>query len=354
MKIASVGFRYSNIHSRYNNIVHSSPIYSNAAVDTVTFSARRSIVERDLENLEDSFNNQVVPFMKDSKDLYTSVAKIGYAAQEAMKPYKKLSNDLFQYQLNLSFNNPSKNSKYDRALRIVSDYDTNVRNYNYIKKMSQKDEYKNPKLDKKVNAAEKMFLKNRHIENLRLFYNFYNDSVDGLNKKLLTFTLKNASKENYDKYVSLKDKFYESVVCAMAIPYSDAVKAQKSIAQIKHSVADPNTSIFDNLENIDKTQRQVDSIIERKKWFYENKSQIKKFVEDNAGIEKSVPDNDELIELFKDLKNKSDVVSKRYKELTAKYYKGTMELYRPKLDRLEKLVEKQRKVNKEMLDMLHL
>ena len=159
MKIASVGFRYSNIHSRYNNIVHSSPIYSNTAVDTVTFSARRSSVERDLENLEDSFNNQVVPFMKDSKELYTSVAKIGYAAQEAMKPYKKLSNDLFQYQLNLSLYNTPENSKYSRALKIVSDYDTNVRNYNYIKKMSQNDEYKNPKLAKKVNAAEKMFLK---------------------------------------------------------------------------------------------------------------------------------------------------------------------------------------------------
>ena len=31
-----------------------------------------------------------------------------------------------------------------------------------------------------------------------------------------------------------------------------------------------------------------------------------------------------------------------------------MELYRPKLDRLEKLVEKQRKVNKEMLDIIQL
>ena len=354
MKIASVGVRYSNIHNRYNHIVHSSPVYSNAAVDTVSFSARKNIVDISLENLEDSFNNQVLPFMNDSKDLYTSVAKIGYAAQEAMKPYKKLSNDLFQYQLSLSLYNTPENSKYGRALKIVSDYDKNIGIYNYIKKLSQRDEYKNTSLEKKVNAAEKLFTNNKDMDNLRLFYNFYRDSADALNKKLYTLTFKNASKENFDKYMHLKDKFDECIVYAMAIPYSDSVKVQKSIADIKRSDSDSTVSVLDRLKNIDKTQRQVDSIIERKKWFYENKSQIKKFVEDNAGIEKSVPDNDELIELFKDLKNKSDVVSKRYKELTAKYYKGTMELYRPKIDRLEKLVEKQRKVNKEMLDIIQL
>lgn len=351
MKISAVSFRHQNM-LKYNNNTNFLPVYSKTSADTVSFSARKNIVDISLENLEDSFNNQVLPFIKDSKDLYISVAKIGYAAQEAMKPYKKLSNDLFQYQLGLSLYNTPENSKYGRALKIVSDYDKNIGNYNYIKKLSQRDEYKNTRLEKKVNAAEKLFTNNKDMDNLRLFYNFYRDSADALNKKLYTLTFKNASKENFDKYMHLKDKFDECIVYAMAIPYSDSVKVQKSIADIKRSASDPTVSVLDRLKNIDKTQRQVDSIIERKSWFYENKSQIKKFVEDNAEIEKSVPDKYELIQLYKDLKEKSDDISKRYRELISKYYNGTMELYAPDLDKLEKLTESQRKVNKEMIAML--
>lgn len=350
MRILPV-FAYTNIKNKKSNNFQRNNSRLLQAYDTVSFKANKSIVEINMEDLQNSFNSNVLPFINDSKEQFTSIAKIGYNIQKILTKYQKLSSDLFNYQFGLSLTDKNPDySLYGKSIELVKKYDMNKDKYNYLKKISEKDEYKKSGIAKKIIKAEKLYKENTEIEKLRPFYIYFNNMDSAFNKELSYLNLKNSAKEEFDKFVSLKNIYDECLMYAMAVPYTDAVKVQKGINALNESAS--NHNLYEKLKEIEKLQRQTDNITEVKNWFYENKKEINNFIEKNSGYLSNTYEEDTILKVYKDLINKSNLIFNKYREYIKISYNASEHLSEAEMNKLEELVEKQNKVNNGIIKML--
>ena len=325
----------------------------NTAGDTVSFKATKNIAETSMEELQNSFNNEVLPFINDSRELFTSIAKIGYSVQEPVKLYQKLNNDLFNYQLKLSLSNGNPDYKlYGRNLELINEFDKNQNNYNYFKALSQKDYYKKTGLDKSVEKAEILYKENENIEKLRPFYNYFNKMSENFSNEISHLNFKEASKEEYLKYVSLKNIYDKCCFYAFAVPFPDSVKIQKNINELKKLMSKAEIPIYEKLKVIERTQREIEHIKETKSWFYKNKFEIEKFVETNSVFSNQKTDNAAIVDLYRTLINKSNEKHNKYRKFLKLCYDATERLTEGEMNKLSVLIEKQNKVNNKIIKKL--
>ncbi len=352
MKILPVYNNHTFVCKSQNN----SKIYRfkfNSAADTVSFKASKNIIETSMEELQNSFNNEILPFINDSRESFTSIAKIGYSVQEPVQVYQKANNDLFSYQLSrsLSVNNPDY-KLYGKYIELVKEFDKNKNNYNYFKALSKKDFYKKSGLDKEVARAEHLYIENENIEKLRPFYNYFNKISENFSKEISHLNLKEASKEEYDRYLSLKNIYDSCIMFALAIPYSDSVKVQKDIKELQNSISKPDMPIYDKLKLIERVQRQINHITETKNWFYNNKKEIEQFVKTNSEFLNNKPDISTIMDLYRILINKTDEKYNKYRKYIKICYEASEHLPDSEIAKLSALIEKQNKVNNKIIENL--
>ena len=351
MKILPVNNNYTVYRNKNNHGKTGVKAYNSG--DTVSFKAASNILESNIQELRESFNKDILPFINDSRELFTSIAKIGYSVQEPVKLYQKLNNDLFNYQLKLSLSNSNPDYKlYGRNLKLINEFDKNRNNYNYFKALSQKDYYKKTGLDKSVEKAEILYKENENIEKLRPFYNYFNKMSENFSKDISHLNFKEASKEEYNKYLSLKNIYDECILYALAIPYTDSVNIQKNINGLQQSASKPDVSIYDKLKHIEKTKREIEHITQTKEWFYKNRHEVEKFVERNSDYLNKKPDSSDLMDLYRTLINKSNEKYNKYRKFIKICHNATEHLTDSEMNKLSVLIEKQNKVNNKIIKKL--
>ena len=352
MKISPVSYINRQIYKTGNShfVFNAAP-----ATDTVSFGAKRNMAQIKLEELENTFKNDVEPFMLDSKNLMTSVAYIGYNIQNAMEPYILYNTKLFNYQMKLSFYDSVDNPDYllyGKVIDLLNKYDKNQNTFNYLKNLSGLDAYRKTNLSKNILDSAKLFEQNVSIEKLRPFYNSFNNEVSAFNNEILNINFIKASKGMQDNSLEQKKVYDECLAYAMMIPYFDAVKLKNAIEGMKQTVSDPKSSVYVSLQNIYKLDKEAQFIARNKYKFYNNKSAIERFVDSNSKFLNTDSDKSEVVNLYNGLKEKTDNIFNHHRKNIMERYSSFTVPDEPEFKELTKLVEAQEEANKKILETL--
>lgn len=324
--------------------------------DTVSFKSADYIGEG-LKEVDRVIKKDIAPFMRDSKDLYLNVAKIGMAAQESLKSVRKGEMELFNLKSDLL--QDSQNPLYPKVkkyLEKAESYETNVKNYDRLLERSKSEMYNTPEIKEGVQELKSLIYKpNRDLNALKRFKSAYEDSNEDLNSLLQNISLKNMNPIIFKRVQNLNNRFITAGYYMLITPYNDSVKLLAERNALEQDSKKTSRNIFDLIKRSEKLQENAQRISESTKLYYGNKQKIAKFASRVKYFETVIPEPKELEkEYLKYMDTCKDIAKNR----NAKLEKDYLDNFAPVLseidfDSVDELLNSQDKKAQEIQSMIY-
>lgn len=323
--------------------------------DIVSFKSADYIGEG-LKEVDSIIKKDIAPFMRDSKDLYLNVAKIGMTAQESLRAFRKEETELFNLKLDLL--QDSQNPLYPKVKKYLEEaerYETNVRNYDRLSEMSKSEMYNTPEIKEGVKELKSLIYNpNRDLKALKRFKSAYEDSNDDLNSLLQNISLKNMNPLIFKRVHSLNNRFIAAGYYMSITPYNDSVKLLTERKALEQDSKKTSRNIFDLIKRTEKLQENAQRISDSTKLYYENKQKMAKMASYVKYLESITPSPKELEKVYSDFKNKCKDIAQSSRTRFEKDYSDNFApgLSEIDFDSIDELLNKQDKKAQEIQSMI--
>ena len=288
MNISPVSFNFLSSKNRVSNSnknLCSSDRLFNLSKDTVSFGSCQNIVQRAFDEINESVNNEIMPVVAESKDLYISVGKIGYNAQEILKYFGKEENDYFRYKLGLW--DESKNPyylKYRRFLDAIKDYKDNEREFKRLQDMASRPLYNKSDILEVINSSKSLYEKESPLCPILPIFDAYELAKSSALNKIDDIFLANKDERLTAYYKTLREQYSCASYYMMISPFGQSQKLIKDKENFEKEINNPKVSILDKMRKIDSFNHSIASIKDLLPIYADNKSDMQKFVENNQNI----------------------------------------------------------------------
>ncbi len=313
-------------------------------VHPVSFKAAPAILKSGLNELDGLINNEITPFMKESRDLYIETGKIGYRAQEAVNFITMKENELFQHKF--AVQNPENNLLAPFAgeyLTPLKEYNRNKTDFENIEKMSRLPMYDTPELKEKITAAKEFLSKEENeFEKILPVGDYLENAYKKLGKELDEVGLK-SDESLFKKFKNAKEQQLSAQYFIFITPYNDAVKLKLKREDINSSLKNPAISLYTKMENIEKARESAEHITKDKEIFYKNRADMEKFVSENKNA--LPPSVDEINDGYSKLREKCDGIFEKYAEKAGDFFLNNPENIDFDPEKAQNFLQKQRKIN---------
>ena len=303
-----------------------------------------AVIKTGLSELDNLTDNEITPFINDSRDLYIETGKIGYRAQEAVNLITMKENELFQYKF--AIQNPENSLLAPFATEYSApfkEYRQNKLNFERIEKMSQLPMYDKPELKKKIAAAKAFVSSNdNEFEKIKPVADYLENNYKKLGKELDEVSLK-SDERLFEKFKKAKEQQLSAQYFMFITPYNDAVKLKLKREDIKASLKNPAISLYTNIENIKKAQESAEKIAKDKEFFYKNHADMEKFVSENKNA--LPPSDDEINDTYRNLKAKCDSIFEKYAQKSGDFFLNEAENIDFNPDKAQIFLQNQTKIN---------
>lgn len=310
----------------------------------VSFKSTPQIFTEGMKELENIINNEITPFVNDSRDLYIETGKIGYRAQEAVNFITLKENKLYQHKFRLQNTlNNALSPEVSEDLELAKEYKNNLSDFESIEKMSNRPMYKNPDLKEKISAAKAtVFAQDNELVKIRPISDYFDNNYEKLGRELEKIDLR--SDENlFKKFEKTREQQISAQYFMFITPYNDAIKLKLKYQELKSSVENPAISAYTKLENIENALETARNISKDRKLFYENRKDIEKFVKENKN--QLPPPAGEIKAAYEKLTQKCDEISEKYRKKAGDFVQEHAANPDFSRERAKKLLKKQKETN---------
>ena len=324
-------------------------------VDVSKQNLRLNSFKENLECIKSNFDENIGPFISDSRILYNEVGTIGYNAQLVLNKVNKLNEELSRKQrIALEFFEDNCSDDFGKYFDRFSKYEENVRVFNRYEEFSQKPIYENPELTKKIEDAKKYFQRNEIIETIRPIHENYVESRSSVLDIFGDVSLQKSAPEIFEKLKEVKDVHSSAAYFMIVTPYQQAVKLRDEIANVSNELANPKDNLMKTYFRIGKLDEQVYTLNSSKNTFYENQDNMKQFVDKYKKSKYQMLDVDTVENTYKNLENNVLLKSKNeYLQIKDSVNNSSLkDLSEHELQKLDKSLEKQSSLNDEIFDMI--
>jgi len=326
--------------------------------DKVAFGAKKNIIEREFEEFDAMIQNDIEPFIKDSKELYFKIGNQGLKLQELVDLYrtKETGMGVFKCSLFGTINSP-KIEKLDELIKTTRLFNHNIDRFLQINNMQNNSKEVSAKLDKKINQNKKYFfvdeMTNNYLNEIKGFVTTKQSLITQFDEDLNKVTLKDINQNLYSDIAKLKDAYMALCYFMMQIPCNDAMSLLKKHSFIKAQIAQNNYNSYEILKFIESAQNEAQRIINDKKLFYANRDDIAK---SSVEIEKVISDapschyiNSEYDKMLKICMSLKSSYCSKLDKLAQNIGTSHFEFH----NKIEKMINKQDKVLDELSNIIY-
>lgn len=325
-------------------------------VDVSKQNLRLNFFKENIECIKSNFDENIGPFISDSRVLYNEVGTIGYNAQLVLNKVNKSNEELSRAQrMALIGFEDSCSVDFGKYFDRFAKYEENVRAFKRHEEFALKPIYENPELTKKINDAKKYFLKNEIIDEIRPIHEKY---VQGRNSVFDLFgqvSLQKFAPDIFEKLKDIKDIHSSASYFMLVTPYQQAIKLRDEIANISKELANPKDNLMKTYFRIGKLDEQVYTLNNSKNTFYENQDKMKQFVDKYKKSKYQMIDVATIENAYKNIEY-NVLTNSRNQHLQVKKAVNNSSLKalsEDALKELDVLIEKQASLNNEIFGMIN-
>lgn len=355
MKILPITLSFTN-NKKSQKINQSTPLNPSYQSDSFSFKGLRDVTSTEMMELDNTIENEISPFMKDSKELYLSVAKIGFNAQETLKLFSQKEQELFNHKLDVK---NIENNQMAKKLKPYTDrmtsYIDNIYEFSKLEESSSLPMYNTPQMRKSIEAARAVVLQeNDEVLKLKPLFDLYNDVNSDLDFDLTALTLTAVDKNLSIKHGELSESLSNAQFYMFMTPYNDAVKSVMKRDEIKKVIDDKSVSAFTKLKNLQVANRIANKVVEDKEHFYKQKDNMLKFAEANKDYKKNTPNKSVIENTYKKMTEKCDELAKKQFSKLSDFYKKEYEGKKIKIDLnfIDKKLKEQKAANEAVQSLI--
>ncbi len=324
MKISPLTIQFEN----RKTITRKSPHQSVPALTNDTVSFKGNMLHDAYGNLTRVLDTQIIPFMKETKPVYSALVDIQKAVNSV---FSKFSAE----ELNLI----TKKSNFNQALKTYEPfimrgeaYKQNINNYNRLKTILSGETYNSDEMKSAIQKADViMSEENPEFKKIKPFMSRYEETFANIEADNEANILANDNKELYQRLVNLKENVAAKVLFyAFKIPLPEASDLIKHQKEVEKEVKKPTQSLMRTLTELEHLQQSADSIVEKMDSYRQSKDEIGRFISDHKNKKTKFPTSE-------DVKNAYRALSKKCDE--------SVELHKAKLDEFFEKEYKQKNVD---------
>lgn len=355
MKILPITLNFKN-NKQLQKTEQSKSLHLSNPVDTVSFKGLIEMTKSEMNELNTSINIEVTNFMNENKDLYHSVGKIGFSAQETLKLFTQKESTLFQHKLKLiePENNQSA-KKFMPYIDRMNNYMNNIYEFSRLEEHSTLPMYDTPEMRKKIEKARAIVLQeNAEVLKIKPLKDFYNDVYSDVDKELNSQSLVNENKDLSKTIKDLNERLISAQFYMFMTPYNDAAKAVLKRDEIKKVFEDKSVSWMTKLSKIQSANNLTDKVVTDILQFNKHKNDMQKFADDNKDYLKTTPDKSTIENVYKKINARCDELAKRHFSKINGFYKKEYENKNVKIDCkiIDKTLREQKEANSEIQELI--
>lgn len=284
-----------------------------SASDVSKRNARLNMIKDNLESIKSNFDENIAPFISDSRVLYNEIGKIGYNSQLVLNQINKSSEAVF-YAQRVGFDGFENacNDNYGKYLERFSKYQENQRTFQRHEEFSKNPLLENVELSKLIEESKQYFKKNESIEAIRVVYDRYVQARNSVFSSFINVNLQDVAPDFYENVKEIKDIHTSASYFMVITPYKQAEKLRSDIESVSEMLAMPKSDFINSYNKICKLDENIYNLNESKKTFYENQDAMKQFVSKYHKSNYQMIDAKTIEDVYKKLEDK--VIDKARKE----------------------------------------
>lgn len=279
MKILPLSIQLMPKTKLNNNTVSNPVINHGLKKDTVSFGS--SFVQEAFDNLNETVDKQIMPFLKDNQSIYQSLIDINKDISSVMNKFSVEELNLMEKKADLiTHDRNEKLSKYRPYISQYYKYQFNLREFTRLNKIVSDKTYNNDEIKQAVkNAQNLLFENNPELNKLKPLAHKYEDTLVNISLFNDKRTLSHSDLPLKNKFSNLADQLYKTSAYAFLMPMKETFMLLRSKNEAAKELAHPTQSMMKTLSDIEHMQMSADSIFKNIKTYEKNKDEIINFVE---------------------------------------------------------------------------
>ena len=275
MKIFSV-----NTLSPNPSRINSNKLNKKNSALTPSFHADRfdggSIADYALQNLNDTVNETLVPFINKHKEKYQKAGYAGIELQGIIDEYQKQNSDFFTTGLN----EKKKYKIFDTVEKEIQDYNQyrkNIREFDALSKMAANPLYGSSEIQQKVQKIKPLFSETSlTFENKKKLCDFYEKTYEKAEDEISNIKL--TDMPVYPKIKNAQELYMQAISVVVSLPVTEAVKIktetdalmksnEKNYVKMQKAEYLENRlysgNLIKSIENADKNSEETDDFLKK-------------------------------------------------------------------------------------------
>lgn len=276
-----------------------------------------SILDNTLQELKNTVDTILVPFVNDYKERYNKIGKIGVDLQVLVDVCKEQSDGFYKHGIGID----KKSKIFNAVKKEIKDYEQYIKNrtdFVHMSEMGQNPIYKNSEIQKEIFKASSLYLSDDIFVEEKKLFGVYKNCADNLLNTTMNISLENSEPELYEKIKLLNSLYYETVAMIMLLPVNDAM----------HIISETNELLksqekgYVRLEKAEKLLNNIytSSILKNIEETKENVAEVDKFLYKNKDYESKIPSVMQIKTAFRNLSLKQDLAVEKAEKDLNNYY----------------------------------
>ncbi len=345
MKISPVNMFYSQNSTNIRGRKTTAPAFRSN--DRTSFG---TILDRQIEELRETFDNEIKPFFEENKPKYIQIGKIGYDSQEKLKIINGFSQELFQKRFTLEENPVLQ--KVKKSVEPYEQYRQNIKTFERTSNFIQNSEiYSTPEIKNFIEKNRtKIYQDTEEFEKLKPLHDKYEQTKEIINTELEKNGV-SSRPEFVEKLQKLDYQNKESVMLMLVSGYPEVVKITTDAEKLFKDYDEKKEPVYKLMERAEKlnyeTQDfQMNTLANRA----HIDDEIDNFLDRNKNYISENLKVDEIKAVYSELLEESDHIIEKHTNSLEEYYISHPVKTSPRI--IDRALNAQNHVNKKLNALL--
>lgn len=302
-----------------------------------------SILDMQLEEMQDEIKNKIEPYKEMIKDKFCIIGKIGYDTQEKLKLIKNYETQL----MNKKFDADSQQAfkKAEQKTKPYEEYQKNIKEFERNEKLVNSNPYYSAVSGAIEKKRAKVYRDSDEFAKLEPLYEKIQSTKQDMSEELDSVNSRNLP-EFYPKVKDLDDKNRTAVMLALVSGYPETVNISKKSAEILKAYENnskPSYKLLEDVEALNSNIQSFEHSIENNNDVIE---EMDKFIDDNKDYEKNSLQTSEIKNTYEGLLQKADTIINRHAQKLMAFFDSDNTKVSPRI--IDRTLKSQVRANKEI------
>ena len=267
-----------NTNSPINNV--SIPVRNHSLQkDTVSFSG--SFLHDAYNNLNETLNKQILPFIDDSKGVYQSLIDINNDAGALINKISEQELNFISKKADLAdLSGMPEVELYKPYVTSYDEYKRNLAKYANLKLVLQDESYSSKDMQEALKKTENiLFQKNPELNKIKPLYDKYKETQASIELYNSNKTLKNSDSPLKEKLQKINENRYKAAAYALLIPLPETFMMLRSFKEVTKELQHPTQSMMKTLTTIEHLQQSAETIVNDIEKYNIEKPKVSNFID---------------------------------------------------------------------------